>query len=60
MPSKLYRHEQPLREIVSADLRSRIFRGLLPPGTRLVERDLADELEVSRFPVREALRILHQ
>jgi DNA-binding GntR family transcriptional regulator len=60
VPSKLYRHEQPLREIVSADLRSRIFRGLLPPGARLVERDLADELEVSRFPVREALRILHQ
>ncbi len=60
VPSKLYRHEQPLREIVSADLRSRIFQGLLPPGARLVERDLADELRVSRFPVREALRILDQ
>jgi DNA-binding GntR family transcriptional regulator len=59
-PSRLYRHERPLREIVSDEIRSRIFSGVFPPGTRLVERNLADELGVSRFPVREALRILHK
>ncbi|HEY0890581.1 MAG TPA: GntR family transcriptional regulator [Nocardioides sp.] len=29
-----------------------------PPGQRLVERDLATELEISRIPLREALRLL--
>ncbi|GAA3680302.1 GntR family transcriptional regulator [Nocardioides ginsengisoli] len=29
-----------------------------PPGQRLVERDLATELEISRIPLREALRML--
>ncbi len=56
----VYRHERPLREIVSGEIRSRIFDGTYPPGTRLIERDLADEFGVSRFPVREAVRILHR
>lgn len=59
-PSRLYRHERPLREIVSDEIRDRIFSGVFAPGTRLVERNLADEFGVSRFPVREALRILHK
>ena len=59
-PSGVYRHERPLREIISEAIRSRIFSGVFPPGTRLVERNLADEFAVSRFPVREALRILHK
>ncbi len=59
-PNGLYRHDQPLRNIVSGEIRSRIFTGAYPPGTRLVERDLADEFNVSRFPVREAIRILRQ
>jgi DNA-binding GntR family transcriptional regulator len=29
-----------------------------PPGQRLVERELATELEISRIPLREALRLL--
>lgn len=58
--SGLYRHDLPLREIVGNEIRSRIFNGTFPPGTRLVERDLATEFEVSRFPVREAIRILHR
>jgi DNA-binding GntR family transcriptional regulator len=36
-------------------LRARIIRGELAPGTRLRERDLAEELAVSRIPLREAL-----
>jgi DNA-binding GntR family transcriptional regulator len=56
--SKLYKNEKPLRDIVSEEIRSRIFAGELRPGARLIERDLADTFEVSRFPVREALRAL--
>jgi DNA-binding GntR family transcriptional regulator len=53
--------QQPLaavRERVRLQLRERIVSGLLPPGARLVERELAQELGVSRVPVREAIRTL--
>ncbi|MGW5649551.1 GntR family transcriptional regulator [Saccharopolyspora sp. NPDC003752] len=56
--SKLYRHEKPLRDIVGERIRNGIYDGTLPPGTRLVERELAEQYSVSRLPVREALRIL--
>lgn len=49
-----------LRDTISGELRTRIFSGVLAPGTRLVERDLAEEFGVSRFPVREAVRMLTQ
>ena len=39
-------------------LRSAIRNGTLPPGTRLVERELAKRLGVSRIPVREAIHQL--
>jgi DNA-binding GntR family transcriptional regulator len=47
-----------LRDAVRDELRTRIVDGSLPAGSRLVERQLADELGVSRIPVREALREL--
>lgn len=52
--------ERPLREAVRDTLRTRIFEGHYAPGTRLVERDLAAEFNVSRLPIREALRMLRQ
>jgi DNA-binding GntR family transcriptional regulator len=52
--------DKPLRETVRDTIRSRIFDGRYGPGTRLVERDLAAEFNVSRLPVREALRMLRQ
>ncbi|GAB4098715.1 GntR family transcriptional regulator [Sinomonas halotolerans] len=52
--------DRPLREIIRDALRARIFEGYYPPGTRLIERDLAAEFNVSRLPVREALRMLLQ
>lgn len=57
--TKLYRNQRPLRDIIGERIRNSIYDGTLPPGTRLVERDLAESYSVSRLPVREALRILH-
>ena len=51
---------QTLREQVAQELRMRILMGELPSGTKLIEQDLAEKLEVSRVPVREALRQLEQ
>jgi DNA-binding GntR family transcriptional regulator len=39
-------------------LREQILSGRLAPGTRIIQDRLADELQTSRLPVREALRIL--
>lgn len=39
-------------------LRAAIRNGTLSPGARLVEQDLAEMLEVSRIPVREAIQRL--
>ncbi len=39
-------------------LRDSILSGQRRPGDRLVEREIADELAVSRLPVREAIRVL--
>lgn len=48
----------PLRDRVRDEIRQRIIDGDYPPGGRIVERDIADELGVSRIPVREAFRML--
>jgi len=39
-------------------LRDRIVKGVYPPGSRIVERKISAELEVSRTPVREALKLI--
>jgi DNA-binding GntR family transcriptional regulator len=48
----------PESERVAARLRDEIIDGARAPGSRLVERDLAAEMGVSRIPVRDALRVL--
>lgn len=48
----------PLREIVFNTLRQAILKGKIKPGERLMEVHLANELGVSRTPVREAIRML--
>ena len=49
---------KPLRELVFESLREAIIQGQLRPGERLMELQLAEELGVSRTPVREAIRKL--
>jgi len=47
-----------LREVVADEIHSMIMRGELAPGERLFEDRLAEQLGVSRNPVREAIRAL--
>lgn len=47
-----------LRKQVYSDLRMAILTGKIAPGTRLVESALAEEMGVSRTPIREALHKL--
>ncbi|MDS1030293.1 GntR family transcriptional regulator [Bacillota bacterium LX-D] len=56
-PIKLENY-MPLREIVFEALREAIISGSLKPGERLMEVQLAEEMGVSRTPVREAIRKL--
>ena len=57
VPVKLDSYK-PLREIVFESLREAIINGVLEPGERLMEIQLAEEMGVSRTPVREAIRKL--
>lgn len=53
-------NHRPLREIVYEELKRQILVGEIAPGTRMMEVDLADEMGVSRTPVREAIRKLEK
>lgn len=46
------------QELVRDTLRAAILSGEIPAGMRLVQADLAEQLQVSTTPVREALRSL--
>ena len=50
----------PLREIVYETLKDAIRKKIYKPGDRIMESKIADELKVSRTPVREAIRRLEQ
>ena len=43
---------------VANRLRSMLVEGRIGPGTKLVERELCERLQVSRTPLREAIKIL--
>ncbi len=51
---------KPLGEVVFEYLRNAILNGTLKPGERLMEINLAEQLGVSRTPVREAIRKLEK
>ncbi|NMA82681.1 MAG: GntR family transcriptional regulator [Epulopiscium sp.] len=48
----------PLRDVVFNTLREAILKGDLTPGERLMEKQLAEMMGVSRTPIREAIRKL--
>ncbi len=53
-------NHKPLREIVYEELKRQIMIGEIPPGTRMMEVELADDMGVSRTPIREAIRKLEK
>jgi DNA-binding GntR family transcriptional regulator len=46
------------KDLVADRIRNRILRGVFKPGDKLDQVVLAEELNVSRSPIREALRML--
>lgn len=52
--------ERSINAVVYAALKEQITGGQLRPGVKLIHQDLAERLEVSRTPVREALERLYQ
>ena len=59
--SEIYKQQVQQRTAADAvywTLRDAIRKGLLEPGSRLIEDDIASELDISRTPVREAFRRL--
>jgi DNA-binding GntR family transcriptional regulator len=61
-PDVLTRLDRPdvrsIEEVVTTALRDAILSGELRPGERLLQEQLADQLRVSRIPLRDALRRL--
>ena len=53
-------NHRPLREILYEELKRQILVGEIAPGTRMMEVELAEDMGVSRTPVREAIRKLEK
>lgn len=49
-----------LKERALKVIREAIRNGKLKPGERLIETQLAEEMQISRFPIREAMRCLEK
>jgi DNA-binding GntR family transcriptional regulator len=59
LPESKILSNSPLRtEDIQKIIEERIFSGELPPGGKVNEKALADELKISRGPIREALSAL--
>jgi DNA-binding GntR family transcriptional regulator len=59
--ASLIEPEKPrLADRAYGEIRRYIVEGVLPPGTRLIEKKLTTSLGISRTPLREALRRLEQ
>ena len=50
----------PMGELAYVSLKEAIVKGDLHPGQRLVERELSEQMGISRIPVREAIKKLEQ
>ncbi len=60
IPSRPLQRTQSLHEQTYQTLRAAILSGEISAGTRLVETQLAEQLQVSRTPIREAFRQLQR
>lgn len=60
LSAKNVRRSKSLHEQTYQALRDSILSGELVPGDRLVEVQIAEQLQVSRTPIREAIRQLQQ
>lgn len=49
---------KPIRDIVYEYLRKAVMDGELKPGERIIEKEYAEKMKISRTPIREALRKL--
>ncbi len=49
---------KPMRELVYEELKRLIIEGEIEPGSRIVETDYAEKFQISRTPIREAIRML--
>ncbi|AHV98937.1 GntR family transcriptional regulator [Paenibacillus sabinae] len=49
-----------LRQFVYQEIREAIIKGHLEPGARIREMEISKQMNVSRGPIREAIRILEQ
>ena len=58
VPSTAMLEPQSLVELATARLRAEILSGALEPGERLVEEQLTRRFQISRAPLREAMRLL--
>jgi DNA-binding GntR family transcriptional regulator len=60
MPTRRFAFQERSRLVdeIQEHLREQIYEGRYPPGTRLLQEQIAEELDVSRTPLREALRVL--
>ena len=50
--------QKPLKELVYLELKHKILTGEIESQTRLMEIDLAEKMNVSRTPIREAIHRL--
>lgn len=53
-------NRRPLREFAYEELKQRVVTGQIGPGVRMMEIALANDLGVSRTPIREAMRKLEK
>jgi len=53
-----FSQNKPLRDVVYESLRTTIITGKIPVGERIIEKEYADKLKISRTPIREALKKL--
>ncbi|GLI57509.1 GntR family transcriptional regulator [Propionigenium maris DSM 9537] len=49
---------KPMRELVYEELKRLIIEGEIEPGSRIVETEYAEKFQISRTPIREAIRML--